>query len=199
MFNKNFNVDCSHYLRNTSPNVSSASNLVSIGGNSPSVLNGCYSNSFSRRPFQDLMTYFFDNKYFVEVLNPSGEKGIAGGTGVVFGDGNVAPTVDDITLSGNPILGLSSSNITISASVVSETTYYEKTCIYTIHNDTGADITIGEIGLFCSFYGQKRQYYSDYVQCPYMIERTALESPVTIPAGGVGQVTYTIRINYPVN
>ena len=29
------------------------------------------------------------------------------------------------------------------------------------------------------------------------VERTVLETPVTIPAGGVGQVTYTIRMNYP--
>ena len=40
---------------------------------------------------------------------------------------------------------------------------------------------------------------SIYTTYPYLIERTVLESPITIPAnGGVGQVTYKIRMDYPV-
>lgn len=30
------------------------------------------------------------------------------------------------------------------------------------------------------------------------INRTVFDTPVTIAAGGVGQVTYTIRMNYPI-
>lgn len=57
----------------------------------------------------------------------------------------------------------------------------------TITNNNETDITIGEVGIVY----QTGSSYS------VLFERTVLESPITIPAGGVGQVTYTIRMNYP--
>jgi len=111
--------------------------------------------------------------------------------GVVFGTGNTPPTVDDYTLSGSFISGLSTSNVT-----VAETTSKNDdgsmvfTYVYTINNSTGADITIGEIGI--QTYANSSSYYINV-----LVERTVLDTPVTIAAGGVGQVTYTIRMNYP--
>jgi hypothetical protein len=69
------------------------------------------------------------------------------------------------------------------------------TNVYTISNTTGADITIGEVALaFTTYYRDSSNYYHFF---PTLYERTALEQPVTIPAGNVGQVTYTIRIAVP--
>lgn len=118
-------------------------------------------------------------------------------SGVVFGTGNTPPTSDDYTLSGSGVDGLSNSNITYVISYENSETTRSIIATYTITNSTGADITIGEVGLVCTLYGTRSGYTSGSYY-PILVERTVLDSPVTIPADGVGQVTYTIRMNYPV-
>ena len=98
---------------------------------------------------------------------------------VMFGTGITPPSYDDYRLSGTPISGL-----TVTASVTKEDFGTEMTAVYTINNTSGADVTIGEIGLKWTL---------------YMLDRTVLETPLTIPAGSIGQLTYTIRMNYPVS
>lgn len=63
--------------------------------------------------------------------------------------------------------------------------------IYTITNSSATDITIAEVGLWG---------YINYAASSMenaLLERTVLDEPVTIPAGGIGMVTYSIRYNYP--
>jgi hypothetical protein len=110
--------------------------------------------------------------------------------GVVFGTGTTPPTKDDYKLSGTLLTTFS-----YSAGVSYE---YDDTgttirAIYTITNTGSNDITIGEIGLMSNMYDASSQVASR----KGFIERTVLDTPVTIPAGGIGQVVYTIRINYP--
>ena len=113
--------------------------------------------------------------------------------GVVFGTGTSAPTEDDYSLSGNLIAGLSTNNVTTTSSFDVDVDGCTYTCVYTISNTTGSDITIGEIGI-CSYMNGKFAVSTSNRYIPVLIERTVLDSPVSIPAGGVGQVTYTIRI-----
>lgn len=108
--------------------------------------------------------------------------------GVVFGDGNTPVTVDDYTLSGNVITGLSAS---AGVSIENTEEYTEYTAVYTIPNTGSEDITIKEIGLFFS------TQQSSALATKILIERTVLDEPLTIPAGGVGQITYTIKLAYP--
>lgn len=108
--------------------------------------------------------------------------------GVVFGNGDTNPTLDDYKLSGDIIT-------TITSSYSKNTVYDEQgttiTTVYTITN-TGEDaIKIGEIGLLSVLYRA-----TNYT-ATFLIERTVLDEPITIPAGGVGQVTYAIRMEYP--
>ena len=109
------------------------------------------------------------------------------GYGVVFGDGTTEVSKDDNKLSGNVIT-------TISGTAVSQDTCDDaqaiKSTLFTIINTGTEPVTISEIGYFGAV-GYKTFYTNA------MLERTLLETPVTIPAGGVGQVTYTIRLNYP--
>lgn len=116
--------------------------------------------------------------------------------GYVFGTGNAAPTVDDFKLSGEMI---DSSKIAVTqlSTFEREETAVKLTMEYTIANNDSKAITIGEVGLFDYFHyatgsGSSYQYYY-----PMLVERTALENPITIEAGGVGKVTYSIRINNP--
>lgn len=105
--------------------------------------------------------------------------------GVFFGDGTTPPTLDDINLSGNVITTL---NGTAKLSYdISDDGSVEVSALWTLTNTGNVAVTISEAALACGFTN------NSFI----MFERTLLDTPVTIPAGGIGQVTYTIRFNYP--
>ena len=114
--------------------------------------------------------------------------------GVVLGNGTTEPSLDDYTLSGSVITGLTG---TISRTGTSNAEgSAETTAIITVTNSNSYDVTISEVG----YIGYFNLYYaattgSKSIYC--MLDRTVLDTPVTIPAGGIGLVTYTIRMNYP--
>lgn len=111
-----------------------------------------------------------------------------GNGGVIFGTGTTPPTIDDYKLESEII-----STISGSASVTPtfDDTGMTLTAIYALTNTGSADITIGEIGLIASGMSSQDWYLK------MLLERTVLDTPLTIPAGDIGKVTYTIRINYP--
>ena len=104
--------------------------------------------------------------------------------GVILGTGDTAPSIDDYKLSGDLIT-------TISAIGDISVTQDDNGCtfegIYSVTNSSSEDVTVKEIGLLMTGAYSGR----------FLVERTVLDTPVTIPAGGIGQVTYTIRMNYP--
>lgn len=104
--------------------------------------------------------------------------------GVIFGTGDTAPTFDDYKLSGSMITTITAS---AAASAVQDNDGCTFVGTYTITNTGDEEITIKEIGLLLN---SKHGYR-------HLIERTVLDTSVTIPVGGVGQVTYTIRMDYP--
>ena len=113
-------------------------------------------------------------------------KSYYGGGGVMFGDGTTPVTLDDYKLSGNIITTISSS---VSLSWDSDDEGCSGTALYTLTNSGDSAITISEVGLFSGVFSNNNMNY--------MLERTVLDEPVTIEAGAIGQVTYTIRLNYP--
>lgn len=113
------------------------------------------------------------------------------GGGVIFGDGNTPPALTDTKLSGNMITTINATRvITKEASDNSASL----TVIYTLTNTGSSPITIAEVGVIWNATSN-----NNYSQAEYkgLLERTVLESPVTIPAGGIGQVTYTISMEAP--
>lgn len=114
--------------------------------------------------------------------------------GVVFGNGTAAESIDSYGMSGDIFTNYTSSN---TDSMTYDDSGATRTVIYTLTNNGTEDFTISEIGLMgyaCLNYysNSSKQYYNNF-----LFERTLLETPITIPAGGVGQVTYAIRMNYP--
>ena len=108
-------------------------------------------------------------------------------TGVIIGSGTTPPTIDDYKLENRITLsGITSSG---SVSTTSDDGGITLISVLTIANNSGQEITIGECGIFTNNGSTGDAYCA-------LIERTVLESPITIPAGGVGQVTYTIRMNH---
>lgn len=108
----------------------------------------------------------------------------SGGAGAIFGNGTTPPTEDDYKLSGDIVTGYTSSG-TASTEIVGSQIIQE--AVYTLTNTSSSDITISEVG----YVGRTSSSTAHY----FLLDRTLLDSPVTIPAGGVGQVTYTITFN----
>lgn len=109
-------------------------------------------------------------------------------TGVIIGSGTTPPTIDDYRLENR--ITLSGITATGSVSTESDGDGAAVTSLLTIVNNSGQEITIGECGLFTNNGSSGDAYCA-------LIERTVLDSPITIPNGGVGQLTYTVRMRYP--
>jgi hypothetical protein len=113
---------------------------------------------------------------------------------VVFGAGNAVPTIDDYTIN-DFISGLT---VTVQRTWIADDNGGSVTAVYTITNPKSEDVTISEIGLFSKTSTRATADTNGLnVYTPVLCDRTVLDTPVTIPAGGIGQVTYTIRMNYP--
>lgn len=117
--------------------------------------------------------------------------------GVVFGNGD-SPVAShtDYALSGSRITNIGA---TINRKGVSESNgVFTTTAIFTITNRGEEEITITEAGVLGLCNGRRADSTSTtnyYVSTLY--DHTVLDTPVTIPAGGVGQVEYTITFNNP--
>lgn len=99
--------------------------------------------------------------------------------GVAFGSDGTAETEDDYKFANGCF-----SDITMTISNSSGTKDENgglATKEYVIVNNSSEEITIREVGLW---------WYS------LLLERTVLDNPVTIAAGGVGVIKYSLRYNY---
>ena len=109
-----------------------------------------------------------------------------GANGVSFGVGTTPANASNYKLESI----LTSAHISVaSPSTVSFSrgdTYDEYSVTFGVTNKTSADITISEVGLTTM---PNAFYYA-------LVDRTVLDTPITIPAGESKQITYTIRFNY---
>jgi hypothetical protein len=115
--------------------------------------------------------------------NPSGS-----GPWFVVGRGTTPATLDDYALENMIRSGLT---CTVSTAVDEDNDAVYK---LTLTNTSSEDITIGEVGIHCQCYwGNNSSAYT----CWALLERTVLDTPITIPAGGLGVIDYTIKLNPP--
>lgn len=111
----------------------------------------------------------------------------AGGSGgVAFGNGTAQPTKNDYTLSGSIFNTVSVATKTSTSTVDGNTVTVTKT--YYLNNTGATDFTISEVATFAS---------GAAVGCAAMIDRTLLDSPVTISSGGVGKIVYSVSMTIP--
>ena len=174
MFTKNWykaTASAMFYMREEETYKTMSGGIMKISGNA-SHIQLAYPASGSQNPF---------------LGNMSGNWEAS--AGVILGTGITPPTVDDYTMSGNPI-----TNFTYSYALAKDTDDNGATitALYTITNTGSSAFTIGEIGLTASLGGS----YSTMIY-KALLERTVLDSPLTIEPGGVGQLTYVIRMDYP--
>ena len=105
-------------------------------------------------------------------------------SGIMFGVNSTPPTFEDYTIDN--------SGITVTGAIAQTVNINDNGGVTAVLNctltNTGeAEITISEVGLKASLTNTGS----------VLFERTVLDAPVTIPAGGVGQVEYTITLNLP--
>lgn len=157
--------------------VSDFPKLRTLEGATPSSVNNMESWS---------LIYANSGAYYMPEIDDL-RSSLSGYGGAIIGTGTTPPAIDDYNLSGDMITTFSASS---AVSRAIDDSGHTITVVYTITNTGTADFTIGEIGLIA---GTNTSAAAN--KC--LLERTVLDTPVTIAAGGVGQVTYTIRMNYP--
>lgn len=115
--------------------------------------------------------------------------------GICVGSGNTSATENDYELDNQITSGLSG-NTNVTKSVENGKLYL--VLDVTLTNTSSGDITVKEIG-----YVQSHQYVtsqggsSTANNFPFLMERTVLDSPVTIPAGNFATIRY--KIGYSVD
>lgn len=107
-------------------------------------------------------------------------------SGIIIGKGTTPPTLDDYYLESQITSGVTASN---SRGIDENGNPYT---LITLTNASNKAITVGEVGIIANTY-----YGTNGYTCYTLLDRTVLESPITIEPGGVGQITYTIRMDYP--
>lgn len=113
--------------------------------------------------------------------------------GVAFGSGTTPATENDYTLE-HQVTGFTASTPSIETVYDTENWKIKARMDYSIANDTGADITISEIGLFDRSYSSNVR--GDTVSTSaantiaVLFDRTVLAQPITIPDGGAATVRY---------
>lgn len=108
------------------------------------------------------------------------------GEGVVLGTGDDEMSMDDYQLSGSVITGLQA---TTTISTAFDDNAASRMVEFTLSNNTSIDKTIKEV----AYIGQPYIRGTRHV----MLDRTVLEEPLTIPAGGVGKLRYMVEIKMP--
>lgn len=107
--------------------------------------------------------------------------------GIVLGRDSTPPTLNDCCLKSLITGGLSIKTVT-KADENGDLKY-----TMTMTNTSQNPITIGEVGIMSKVYTGANTSTSNIV----LMERTVLEEPITIPANGVGVVTYITGFAVP--
>lgn len=127
---------------------------------------------------------------YIHFNGPGSLDKISSGTsdGVSFWSGATEPTRNDIKGDGTCITGLQG---TVATEITSNENGTTAQKVYTLTNTNSHDVTIDTVCCVVGF----TYAYSKVIAV--LIDRTKLETPITIAAGGVGQVTYTLGLNFP--
>lgn len=129
---------------------------------------------------QDDKIHYLMNTYASKVTNK----------GVVFGTGSTPVTLDDYTISGDYIPNLTM-NVQQRYGRLDDDGYVIG-AKYLITNNNKESVTIKEIAVNVNTFQN-----SASANGVVMAERTVLASPVTIPSGEIGTITYEIKLKYP--
>lgn len=113
-------------------------------------------------------------------------------TGIKVGSSNAVESASDYTLTSLITTGISGS-IAIQSRTVDASGNSKVTLLVTITNTGATDVTISEIGYFVQMKGGTTVGSTTTTNYYIMLDRTLLDTPVTIPAGSSATITYAIQ------
>lgn len=141
-------------------------NLVNTSGSNVTIYQSEYNTSSSG----------YRVNVFVNALNHLAKEGNYGFSTIKVGTGTTTPTQNDYNMQNE------ATGITCDATSTGFTSNLTKTYTATFSNSTASDINITELGLFVQ----------DYNENNFLLDRTVLSTPITIPAGQSKAITYEI-------
>ena len=103
-----------------------------------------------------------------------------------IGEGTIQPTKNDFQL--NHV----NTDVSCDSVVVGNSANYTKTYTATFSNPTNADITINEVGLYIRFMYYRYDSIGSTKYDDFLLDRTVLSTPITIPAGESKAITYKL-------
>lgn len=133
--------------------------------------------------------YYFIPKggYYLDQLRLSMTDGNGG---QAFGTGDTPASEDDYTLESVITSGLSASAPSVTTEYDSENNCYFRRMTYTINNTSDADITIKEVGTYRGIAYASTLGATGSSTKLLLVDRTVLDTPLTIPAGEAGVLRY---------
>ncbi len=118
--------------------------------------------------------------------------------GIHVGTGDTAATEDDYMLESLITSGLTGAITVIKGMDTNDLPYVTYNLVLT--NTTSSDIVVKEIGMYqqesCGASAGATSSLSNRV---FMVDRTVLDTPVTVPAGGNAAIFYTLKTSYDYN
>ena len=143
-----------------------AINLINTSGSTVNIYEKVYDTSSAG----------FRVNVFVNALNNLDKNSKSGFLTIKVGTGTTTPTQNDYKMQNE------ATGITCDAASTGFTNNLTKTYTATFSNSTASDINITELGLFVQ----------DYDDNDFLLDRTVLSTPITIPAGQSKSITYEI-------
>ena len=139
---------------------------------------GTQSMYYTTNQARDWLTMFANaNKYVATTQNSAG---------YAFGTGDTPPTLIDYWLSGELIPTISIVAATITTDIA-DGVYMFKNAI-TVSNSGANSIVINEMAIIANL------YYSSTSGTTGMLDRTVLDTPLTLAPGEQGVITYTFNL-----
>lgn len=143
-------------------------------------------SNYSRQIYSNSGTSYYQSMWNCvrNALSTINRTGTIGNGYLMLGTGTTAPTADDYCLESPITTNLSCDSVSVSR------TSLIKTYTATFTNSGSSDITVTEVGFWiCILYSYSN---SDEKSDNFLMDRTVLDTPVTIPAGESRTITYTL-------
>ena len=102
------------------------------------------------------------------------------------GDGTIQPTKNDFQLN------YVNTYVSCDSVAVGNSANYTKSYTATFSNPTNADMTITEVGLYMRFMYYRYDTLGSAEYEDFLLDRTVLSTPITIPAGESKAITYEL-------
>lgn len=113
-------------------------------------------------------------------------------SGTIIGSGDTTPTENDYQLASRITSGISSTSPAVTSGTDASGNPYLD-LVYTLSNSTSSDIIIKEVGYVQQLGCNSATNTLGVSLKKFLLDRTVLENPLTVPANGTAVLKYTLK------